>query len=109
MAMRSEPAVLMAAASPSLSLAISPELSALARAKMTISDTATPARAGNEPFHHQRFVTATSKELATPAGRVRLSRVKCNPLNRNGKICRFGVTPFGVGAPILGARGPGSP
>ncbi|MNH42626.1 hypothetical protein D3C76_1443720 [compost metagenome] len=46
--MRTEPAVLIAAASPWLNQAINPALSELARASTAIRITARPARAGSE-------------------------------------------------------------
>ncbi|MNG21205.1 hypothetical protein D3C84_1055440 [compost metagenome] len=61
--MRSEPAVLMAAASFSLTQAISTALKALEKARVAISSTASPARAGRELFN-QSSMAATSKEFA---------------------------------------------
>src|SRR5690606_22403149 len=65
--MRREPAVLIAAASSSLTQAISTALKALAKARVAISITARPARAGREPFN-QSSMAATSKELARVPG-----------------------------------------
>ncbi len=55
--MRTEPAVLMAAASPWLNQAINPALKELARARMAIRITASPARAGRE-LRSQRIIDA---------------------------------------------------
>lgn len=55
--MRTEPAVLMAAPSPWLNQAISPALRELARARIAIRITATPARAGRE-LRSQLNITA---------------------------------------------------
>ncbi|MOA38072.1 hypothetical protein D3C78_1597200 [compost metagenome] len=54
--MRTEPAVLMAAASPWLNQAIKPALSELAKASTAIKMTARPARAGRE-LRSQRIMT----------------------------------------------------
>lgn len=58
--MRTEPAVLIAAASPWLNQAISPALKELARARMAIRITAKPARAGRE-LRSQLNITAYSE------------------------------------------------
>ncbi|MNG22368.1 hypothetical protein D3C84_1068430 [compost metagenome] len=55
--MRTEPAVLIAAASPWLNQAIRPALSELASASTAIRITATPARAGSE-LRSQRVMAA---------------------------------------------------
>ncbi len=55
--MRTEPAVLMAAASPWLNQAISPALNELASASTAIRITASPARAGRE-LRNQRIIGA---------------------------------------------------
>ncbi|MNI22605.1 hypothetical protein D3C73_761630 [compost metagenome] len=55
--MRTEPAVLMAAASPWLNQAIRPALRELARARTAIRITARPARAGRE-LRNQRIMVA---------------------------------------------------
>lgn len=55
--MRTEPAVLMAAASPWLNQAINPALNELARARMAMRITASPARAGRE-LRNQRIISA---------------------------------------------------
>ena len=55
--MRTEPAVLMAAASPWLNQAINPALRELANASMAIRITARPARAGRE-LRSQRSISA---------------------------------------------------
>src|SRR3990167_2922581 len=55
--MRTEPAVLIAAASPWLNQAISPALNELARASTAIRITASPARAGRE-LRNQRIISA---------------------------------------------------
>ncbi|MCY1453651.1 hypothetical protein D9M71_706580 [compost metagenome] len=54
--MRNEPAVFMAAASFSLTLAISTALKVLARLKAASSTTASPARAGSELFSQLNMV-----------------------------------------------------
>ena len=58
--MRTEPAVLIAAASPWLNQAISPALKELARARTAIRITARPARAGRE-LRNQLNITADLK------------------------------------------------
>ncbi|MNF84721.1 hypothetical protein D3C84_670960 [compost metagenome] len=55
--MRTEPAVLMAAASPWLNQAINPALNELASASTAIRITASPARAGRE-LRNQRIIGA---------------------------------------------------
>jgi len=64
--MRREPAVLMAAASSSLTQAISTALNALKKVRVAMRMTARPARAGREPFN-QSSMAATSKEFRRPS------------------------------------------
>ena len=70
--MRSEPAVLMAAASSSLTMAISTALIALQKARVAISITASPARAGNEPLNQSSIALPPKSSERSAIHRPRL-------------------------------------
>lgn len=63
--MRTEPAVLIAAASPWLNQAINPALRELARARMAMRITATPARAGRELRSQPIIVAGPGKKCSS--------------------------------------------
>jgi hypothetical protein len=84
-AIRSEPAVLMAAASSSLTQAINTALKALENASAAISMTASPARAGSELFS-QSSMTATSKEILAKVQKFLNTALVIQVIDSNGFI-----------------------